>query len=248
MRVIRRRSRGVALVAALLVMVILVIIAGSFVAVMSRDIKTTKIMGDSQLNLYAAEAGLEYAFWLHKHNMEFYPSVAMVETQVNADGSGTVDVTYEPGQIYNLPYSQTSGYTPEKERFNKYNNRFDVEHVFVNDMAFEGDNWLADRKFCSTFQIRENYVRANSEVTLTIVSTGRLRQVPNGWDWFTGEMSTQKLEDLGFTEHSERTLSAILKLQDKKLLTGSSSLSFPSSDSNRYDFGLQKRNWREWFR
>lgn len=256
---------GAALIAALLVIVILVIIAGSFALVMSRDSRTTRMSSESLVNMYAAEAGLNYALWLHKHNMAFYPPVQMDIDDDATTGDAGLGGETKAGGVYNLPYAGltdgTHYYGPEKERLGTYYDKFAVEHVFVNDMAFLDDtNFLKDSKYCATFQIREAYERMSTNdgrVLLTIVSTGKIRSVPEGWNWFTGAMTTQKLEEQNFTEHSSRTVSVQYVIRDTVAAVNPGPCTYapsvsvpPASVAKNNDPGRQmiEKRWREWFR
>ena len=74
------RQRGMALISALMVLVILGIIAGCFAIVMNRDSRQSRISSYQIICLNAAQAGIDYAVWLHKHNMAFYPAVDYSES------------------------------------------------------------------------------------------------------------------------------------------------------------------------
>ena len=115
------RRAGVALISALMVMVILMIIASAFVHLTARDVRSSQTVGDSLTTLYLAEAGIEYAIWLNKHNMNVYPARAY---DYNRDG-----VSDARGSAVSI-LKPTLGSDRETQ-----------EHVVVNDLAFS-DNWL----------------------------------------------------------------------------------------------------------
>ncbi|MBR0520341.1 MAG: hypothetical protein IJJ95_03295, partial [Spirochaetales bacterium] len=60
--------------------IILGIIAGCFAIVMNRDSRQSRISSYQIICLNAAQAGIDYAVWLHKHNMAFYPAVDYSES------------------------------------------------------------------------------------------------------------------------------------------------------------------------
>ena len=70
---IRKKKRGIALVSALLVLVILATICGGFVSIMAQNTNAARKSADDTILLYTAEAGLEYAKWCVKHNLTYYP-------------------------------------------------------------------------------------------------------------------------------------------------------------------------------
>ena len=162
------RPRGVALISALMVMVIMVIIASAFVQLTARDVRSSKTAGDTLMTLYLAEAGIEYALWVTKHNMNVYPSVAY---DVNPwDASATA---VQRGSVISL-IPTASGSTQE--------------HVVINDLSYEGDNWLGQTSYCGTFQVSQVLSRSGTTITATITSIGRVREVPAGWNWATGDL------------------------------------------------------------
>ena len=69
--IIHRKKRGIALVSALLVLVILATICGGFVSIMAQNTNSARKSADDTILLYTAEAGLEYAKWCVKHNLTY---------------------------------------------------------------------------------------------------------------------------------------------------------------------------------
>lgn len=185
------RPRGVALISGLMVLVILLIIASAFVHLTARDVRSSQTVGDSLLTLYLAEAGLEYAMWLNKHNMALYPSFSY-------DGMSA-------GEISNLLVA--SGGTPH-------------ERVLLNDLAFDDrfdatDAWLRNNHHCGTFEVRQTVEQASGSTNIwivRIVSIGRVRQVPQDWSWESEVLDRTDLASADWKVRSKRTLYAEVRV------------------------------------
>lgn len=158
----KSKQRGMALISALMVLVILAIIAGCFAVVMNRDVRQARNSMYQVVCLNAAQAGLDYAVWLHKHNMACYPLVDYHEELSPELGDPnkvdipdyfyTNDTDYEfakglkLGVVYNLPgaalKSGGKNYDPAADRMGSYTNKLsggdtkDTEYMFVNDLSF----------------------------------------------------------------------------------------------------------------
>lgn len=253
-----KRPRGVALIAALLVLLILVIVAASFVRVMARDVRTSRMSGDALIAFYTAEAGLEYARWLHKHNIAVYPTANVT----NPDGSGTILA----GSVYNIPLAKgdnTSFQGVTDSTAAGINDPSASEHVFINDMAFYDDTDLfGTRRYCSTFQLREISVLTadpndgfGARAKVVVISTGRVRQVPNNWVWESdsvedGVYTGKALEDNGFTEVYKRTVLSELRVSSLSESVSSNNSAkdlkpATATDRNRDGSGFW---WHEWAR
>ena len=185
------RPRGVALISGLMVLVILLIIASAFVHLTARDVRSSQTVGDSLLTLYLAEAGLEYATWLNKHNMALYPSFSY-------DGMTT-------GEICNL----LVGEGVEAQ-----------ERVLINDLGFYPmhdftDAWLKNNHHCGTFEVSQTVTPVQGSTTLwllRITSVGRIRQVPANWSWESGVLSRADLASADWKVRSKRTLYTEIRL------------------------------------
>lgn len=190
------RSPGVALISALMVMVILVIIASGFVQLTARDVRSSQTSGDTLMTLYLAEAGIEYALWATKHNMNVYPAAAYDVDPTDANTGSTAR-----GGVISLLQPATGN---------------TQEHVLINDLAYGGDNWLGNVSYCGTFEVQQTFATLTGNIVrVTIVSTGRVRQVPAGWNWETGNLAAELAS--GSTSvfknvRSQRTLNATFDL------------------------------------
>ncbi len=297
---------GVALISALMVLVIMAIIAGCFAQVMSRDARLARDSGYSIVTLNSAQAGIDYAIWLHKHNLAYYPVVDysgsneaticnnQIPTVYNAgqDTSRAYNINPLRGTVYNLPcagLTNSSGesYSPVRERkFQQggtvqqdalYNNEMssgdtmDTEYLFVNDLSFAGEtNFLAGTSYCTTFQIREQVDDTNG--VLHIMSTGKLRKVPSGYDWQStgtdanwlnfvkgltssdvGSLTSSRLDELGFDEVASRTVSVDLNFSGMTLsgtvdYPAGSGINMSSSNPATRQMEIPEGGKREWFR
>ena len=175
-----RKKSGIALISALMVLVILAIIAGCFAQVMYRDSRQATESGLSVVALNAAEAGVDFAIWLHRHNMSIFPLVDYNGGQENSlpfvkfqDGSyhgDEGDYLYAAqGTVYNLPNSIVKNdYDPYQDKLGRYLNgegskNLDYEYMFVNELSYnQNDNFMrsdmansGSDSYCVTFQIRE---------------------------------------------------------------------------------------------
>lgn len=194
------RPRGVALISGLMVLVILLIIASAFVHLTARDVRSSQTVGDSLLTLYLAEAGLEYAMWLNKHNMAVYPSITYNEKHPD-------DTPYviSPGEISNLLVGD--GGTAQ-------------ERVLLNDLAFDDrfdatDAWLRHNHHCGTFEVRQTVEQASGSTNIwivRIVSIGRVRQVPQDWSWESEVLDRTDLASADWKVRSKRTLYTEVRL------------------------------------
>ncbi len=93
---IRKKKRGIALVSALLVLVILATICGGFVSIMAQNTTSARKSADDTILLYTAEAGLEYAKWCVKHNLTYYPVRDLYTAQ------STTTPKIKAGGLYNF--------------------------------------------------------------------------------------------------------------------------------------------------
>lgn len=194
------RPRGVALISGLMVLVILLIIASAFVHLTARDVRSSQTVGDSLLTLYLAEAGLEYAMWLNKHNMALYPSITY-----NEKDASNVDYQIPAGSISNLLVA--SGETAH-------------ERVLLNDLAFAPDidftdAWLRNNHHCGTFEVRQTVQQDTADDDrwiIRIVSIGRVRQVPQDWSWESDVLDRTDLASADWKVRSKRTLYAEVRV------------------------------------
>lgn len=189
------RPRGVALISGLMVLVILLIIASAFVHLTARDVRSSQTVGDSLLTLYLAEAGLEYAMWLNKHNMAVYPSM---DYDVNDDG--TVDTRGSLSSLF-----ATDAIQPQ-------------ERVLINDLAFAPDidftdAWLRNNHHCGTFEVHQTLQQDSTDIwTIRITSIGRVRQVPQDWSWESDVLDRTDLASADWKVRSKRTLYAEVRV------------------------------------
>lgn len=297
---------GVALISALMVLVIMAIIAGCFAQVMSRDARLARDSGFSIVTLNSAQAGIDYAIWLHKHNLAYYPVIDYSGNSDDTRRNNQIPAVYNAGQdehraydinplrgtIYNLPcagLTNASGesYTPVRERkFQQngtvqqdalYNNELssgdtmDTEYLFVTDLSFAGGtNFLADTSYCATFQIREQVDDTNG--VLHIMSTGKLRRVPSGYDWQStgtsanwlnfvkgltssevGSITSSRLDELGFDEVASRTVSVDLNFSSMALsgtvdYPAGAGINMSSTNPATRQMEIPEGGKREWFR
>lgn len=200
-RVLRSsRPRGVALISGLMVLVILLIIASAFVHLTARDVRSSQTVGDSLLTLYLAEAGLEYATWLNKHNMALYPSITYNEKHPD-----NTPYVISPGEICNLLVGE--GVEPQ-------------ERVLINDLGFYPkldftDAWLKNNQHCGTFEVHQTVSPVQGSTNLwllRITSVGRIRQVPANWSWESGVLERADLASADWKVRSKRTLYTEVRL------------------------------------
>lgn len=183
------RPRGVALISGLMVLVILLIIASAFVHLTARDVRSSQTVGDSLLTLYLAEAGLEYAIWLNKHNMALYPSFPY-------DGMTVGEVS----NLLVLPGDAAH------------------ERVLLNDLAFDSyfdatDAWLRNNHHCGTFEVHQTLQQDSTDIwTIRITSIGRVRQVPQDWSWESDVLDRTDLASADWKVRSKRTLYTEVRL------------------------------------
>jgi hypothetical protein len=213
------RPAGVALISALMVMVILFIIASAFVHLTARDVRSARTVGDSLLTLYLAEAGIEYAMWMNKHNMAVYPfSDYDINDDGAADGRGSVAWLFKP---------RTGEITQE--------------HVLINNLAYDAtENWLESGQSCGTFEIYQTITQDTSDTdvwVITITSIGRIRRVPPGWSWSTDTLTSIDLASADWQLRSKRTLIAEVRLDTA---TGTLTTAEPAE--------IQESKWYELFR
>jgi len=223
---LRGRPAGVALVSALMVLVILFIIASAFVHLTARDVRSSQTVGDSLLTLYLAEAGLEYAMWLNKHNMALYPSITYNEKHPD-------DTPYviSPGEISNLLVGD--GGTAH-------------ERVLLNDLAFDDrfdatDAWLRNNHHCGTFEVRQTVEQASGSTNIwivRIVSIGRVRQVPQDWSLESEVLDRTDLASADWKVRSKRTLYAEVRVD-----TSTGTLTTPTEPAE-----IEEARWYERFR
>jgi len=189
---LRGRPAGVALVSALMVLVILFIIASAFVHLTARDVRSARTVGDSLLTLYLAEAGIEYAMWMNKHNMAVYPSA-----DYDIYDNGT---THQRGQIAWL-FKPRSGEDTQ-------------EHVLISDLAYGGpEDWLGPLQSCGTFEVHQTITQETTDIwVITITSIGRIRRVPAGWSWGSTQLKKDDLASADWQLRSKRTLIAEVRL------------------------------------
>lgn len=196
------RPPGVALISGLMVLVILMIIASAFVHLTARDVRSSQTVGDSLLTLYLAEAGLEYAMWLNKHNMALYPSVPDKWTNLTTGVKEDLAV----GSICNL----LVGEGVEAQ-----------ERVLINDLGFypqydKTDAWLRhNNHHCGTFEVRQTVQQDTADVDrwiIRITSIGRVRQVPQDWSWEGEVLDRTDLASADWKVRSKRTLYAEVRV------------------------------------
>lgn len=217
------RAAGVALISALMVMVILTIIASGFVQLTARDVRSSQTSGDTLMTLYLAEAGIEYALWATKHNMNVYPAAAY-----DVDPTDVATASTARGGVISLLQPAT-GLTQE--------------HVVINDLAYETDNWLGSVSYCGTFEVAQTFTTLSGNIMrVGIVSTGRVRQVPANWNWTTGNLAAELAT--GSTSvfknvRSQRTLNATFDLD---MNTGS------TTPVNSTASAVREAQWYEKFR
>ena len=216
-----RRSLGVALVSALMLMVIILIIASAFVHLTARDVRSARTVGDSLLTMYLAEAGIEWAMWMNKHNMDMYPSDSY---DINDDGASDAR-----GSVVWL--LKNNLVTPQ-------------EHVLVNDLSFDSyDNWLAKVEHCGTFQVSQTVTQDAgyaSQWIIKITSIGRIRKVPSGWVWSSTTLNTSDLASANWALRSQRTLTAEVKINTD--VSTAPSVSYSTQPR------VEEQRWYELFR
>ena len=140
-----------ALISALMVLVIMGIIAGCFAIVMTRDSRQSRISSYQLICLNAAQAGIDYAVMLHKHNMALYPLVDY--TAANSADNGLLfpgfanreDFVFpRQGALYDLPMSKladrsNNAYNPVADRQHTYNNGDSSQTI--------GSSWRSPRDY-----------------------------------------------------------------------------------------------------
>lgn len=254
------KRHGVALISALLLLVILAVITTGFAQLMSNDMQRARKTADDYITLYTAEAGVEYAKWLIKHNMRLYPAVPC-----DTDNDAGLNTPEDPvGSIYNLIDVNSWGFAPgslmqddvEGDAGTTINaNKFARENVFINDAAFVDDNFLHQRLYCATFNIRlYNSFPTNMSSTVTtasnqICSTATLWEQPPGWQWISSsssyDLSSHKMaKELHFKRLQTRTVFGTINYNtSRRFITNP--LGIPAVNGNYRDY---VGGFTEWFR
>ncbi len=194
-----RKNRGIALIAVLLVLSALMVLTMGFATFTAADHTVSKTYHQSIVTLYLAQAGLEYAQYLLKHNMLIFPAF-----QLNADGN-------HPYVNYNLP---SQGYAYPGEASNLYQGE---EHLVISQLSWGSGsaNWvyqiLGDNSYCGTFYVKvtekedDNVTPSNpAKRVLYIKSVGKIRLVPPGHD--PTSTSEDFTDDNTYPVKAQRTL------------------------------------------
>lgn len=242
---VRGRRRGVALVSALMVMVIIVILSGAFVAMTASDVRTSQSAGDSLVTLYLAEAGVEYAMWLNKHNLAIYPNASPsydtgFETS-NEDGAGND----QPGSVVTLTIPTETPAGGVASAGDKAQ-----EHILLNDLALaDAIDWFTRDKFCGTFQVYQTVTVDPGDADAYIVkitSVGRIRRIPDGWDWSSSGLGSDLLSGTDWPVQTQRTIHREFRIASSA--TGLSDVD-PTDPSFNVDIADgQGTSWYEEFR
>ncbi|HXE71657.1 MAG TPA: pilus assembly PilX N-terminal domain-containing protein [Candidatus Nitrosotenuis sp.] len=221
-----------ALISVLMVLLIIMIVASAFAQLAASDVRTTRDMGQSSVTLYLAEAGVEYAMWMIKHNMDVYPRY-----DYDYDGDDSADAAGSKVMILAIDANddQTPDETPQ-------------EHVVINDLAYDSGQWLDSSRYCGTFQVYQLLEDASPYTKIHIVSVGRVRQVPSDYTWDASNPPTQEdFDSDDWAEVARRTLNVTVRL--KPLFT-STDLSDGLTQEIVENLGdsLYQEEWYEEFR
>lgn len=205
MRTIMKKS-GVALVATLLVMLIVMVMAVGFVFFTVNDMVVSKNIIDAVTTLNLAEAGIDYAIFLAKHNMTMYPGTyAGVTNDVSDFPAGYA--------VYNAAYYGSSSQIYYNGQIIKLNQTAGAgqEHVVVSSLSYGGDNYLSEGNHCGTFELRISSTSdTGTKRNIVFESIGRVRAIPAR---FTGTPDWTTMKDGTWTEKARRTVYAQITLQ-----------------------------------
>jgi hypothetical protein len=221
----------VALISVLMVLLIIMIVASAFAQLAASDVRTTRDMGQSSVTLYLAEAGVEYAMWMTKHNMDVYPRY-----DYDYDGDDSADAAGSKVMILAIDANddQTPDETPQ-------------EHVVINDLAYDSGQWLDSSRYCGTFQVYQllsDDPNDSSVKLVNIVSVGRVRQVPSDYTWDASNPPTQSdFDSDDWAEVARRTLNVTVRLKPLSISTDPD-----SSLLDNYGDSLYQEKWYEEFR
>lgn len=220
-----------ALISVLMVLLIIMIVASAFAQLAASDVRTTRDMGQSSVTLYLAEAGVEYAMWMTKHNMDVYPRY-----DYDYDGDDSADAAGSKVMILAIDANddQTPDETPQ-------------EHVVINDLAYDSGQWLDSSRYCGTFQVYQllsDDPNDSSVKLVNIVSVGRVRQVPSDYTWDASNPPTQSdFDSDDWAEVARRTLNVTVRLKPLSISTDPD-----SSLLDNYGDSLYQEKWYEEFR
>jgi hypothetical protein len=162
-----------------------------------------------------AEAGIDYAIWLLKHNMTIYPGTDPNGADqyksgyrvFNAAAYGYNTADYPNGSIVNLnvnPLSTTSAA---------------LEHVVISNLSYGGSNFLSEGNHCGTFEmhivsITDGGSGTNAYKDILFESIGRVRQVPSIYgdspDWT--RMKETSPANAVWTVKAQRTIFTVVRL------------------------------------
>lgn len=223
------RNRGIALISVLLILSAMMVLTMGFATFTATDHIISKAYHRSAVTLYLAQAGLEYAMYLLKHNMLIFPG--WPPQGDDEDGDGNLDpyddqsadhqgykrvgeaVNLFPkvnassemiGTLWDTEYDSTNGYYTHGE-----------EHLVISQLSWgdEDDNYvywiLGDNNYCGTFLVQVYECAdpvasdADSSRVLIIKSIGKVKKIPSGSDP-TGD--TNFKDDSVYEVQAKRTL------------------------------------------
>lgn len=202
------KSKGVALISVLLVLMSLMVLTMGFAAFTTSDHVRSKAYQSQVITFYLAQAGLEYVHYLITHNMLVFP--------IGTKTSGTPYTdTSVPGQHY-LHYGEASN-----AYLNHDNNNPGEEHLVISSLSW-GDtddnlvHWILDNNdMCGTFEIKvkerddDNSGDLNSRV-LYVKSVGKVREIKPGHNPLTESYTN----DANFPVRAQRTLYTRIPYQE----------------------------------
>ncbi|MGM9999478.1 MAG: hypothetical protein ACI38Q_08865 [Candidatus Bruticola sp.] len=171
----QKKKRGVALISALFVLVIMATICGGFVSIMAQSSSASRRDAEESILLYTAEAGLEYAKWCVKHNLTYYP----VRDLYTASSSTVPRI--KAGGLYNFWGSSAYFAFPGADVSSSNVASIDYltrryEYLYWTDLSYENPNQSGhknvfdingEKRFLTTFQISVGVVWDNAKTSST---------------------------------------------------------------------------------
>lgn len=192
-------------------MVILMVVASGFVAFTAQDLKTSDISVESTTTYYLAEAGLDYGLWLLKYNMSVFPWQNLSITMPAGNG-WTTSASNKPDNFAQWDGSHTLGDTINLSAASS----IAKEHVVISDLTYRSaasvgytTNWWTGPRLIGTFRVTQGVTTTSTPYTLTLTSTGYIRQIPAG---VTLSTSSAPSIDNTWTIRSQRTVNVTLQL------------------------------------
>jgi len=146
--------KGVALISVLFIMMVLFIIGAGFLVATISDMKEARNSEDAIVTLYLADAGIQYAEFLYKHNLAIYP---WDPNNAAACGADFMD--------------PATG-----DQYRGINLRRGQEFVVISNYSY-GYNWLYSTQYAGTFKLTQQSITTNR---LRVESVGYLKEVPSG--------------------------------------------------------------------